>query len=184
MFSYSEQFSSAATSNIESQLASFNALAKLAVTGVEKVIALNLAAAKASAEESLAGTRQLLSAGDAKEFFSRAAEQVKPNPEKLTSYSRHLTDILATTRAEFTKEAETQFAEASAKVTALVDEAAKKAPAGTENAVSMLKTVIINANAGYEQLSKSTKQAVETLEAQAATATDAAEKAISEAAKQ
>ncbi len=184
MLSFSEQFSSATKSSLESQLASFSALTNHAFTGVEKVLALNLAAAKASAEESLAATKQLLSASDPNEFFSLAATQAKPNSEKLTSYSRHLTDILSTTRTEFTKEVEAQFAEAGAKVTALVDEATKNAPTGSENAIAMLKSVITNANAGYEQLSKTTKQAVETLEAHAVTAAEATEKAISEAAKQ
>lgn len=184
MFSFTEQFSSAAKSSLQSQLTSFSALTNHAFTGMEKVLALNLAAVKASVDESLATTKQLLSAVDSKEFFSLTATQATPIPEKLTSYSRHLTEILTATRTEITREVEAQFAEAGSKVTALVEEAAKTAPSGSENAVAMLKSIITNANASYEQLSKTTKQAVETLEAHATTAADAAEKAVSDAAKQ
>jgi hypothetical protein len=40
----------------------------------------------------------------------------------------------------------------------------KNAPAGSETYVSALKTAISNANAGYEQFTKTTKQAVEAIE--------------------
>jgi hypothetical protein len=47
----------------------------------------------------------------------------------------------------------------------LVEEVTKNAPASSENAVSMLKSAIGNASAGYEQFTKTTKQAVEVMEA-------------------
>ena len=40
----------------------------------------------------------------------------------------------------------------------------KNAPAGTENVVAAFKASLGNANAGYEQLTKTTKQAVESIE--------------------
>jgi hypothetical protein len=66
--------------------------------------------------------------------------------------------------AEFSKAAESQFAEVNRKVISLVDEVTKNAPAGSETYVSALKTAISNANAGYEQFTKTTKQAVEAIE--------------------
>ena len=63
----------------------------------------------------------------------------------------------------------------------LIDEVTKNAPAGSEQAVTALKTVVGNINAGYEQLSKTTKQAVQTMEENLTKATQqftqAAEKA-------
>jgi flagellar hook-basal body complex protein FliE len=47
----------------------------------------------------------------------------------------------------------------------LFDEVSKNAPAGSEQFVSFFKTAITNMNSGYEQLSKTTKQAVDTIEA-------------------
>ena len=46
-----------------------------------------------------------------------------------------------------------------------MDEVSKNAPAGTENAVALFKSALNNANAGYEQFTKSAKAAAETLEA-------------------
>jgi phasin family protein len=165
MFPMSEQLSAATKSQIESQIAMFNTLAAKAFESMEKVIELNVNATKASIEESNATVKQLLSAKDPQEFFALSAAQAQPNTEKALAYSRHLASIASSTQAEFTKAAETQIAENNRKVSALVDELAKSAPAGSENAVAAFKAVIGNANAGYEQFSKSTKQAVETIEA-------------------
>ena len=46
----------------------------------------------------------------------------------------------------------------------LVDTVSKNAPAGSEQAIALVKSAIGNATAGYEQLSKTAKQAAETLQ--------------------
>ena len=187
MFSNSQLFSSVTKALFESQLATLNALTTTAFEGVEKVIALNLAAAKASPAESAVAAKQLSSAKDPKEFFALAAAHAQSNAEEMMLYSRHLTDIVSSNQAEFTKAAEAQFAETKSKVTALVDAVTKNAPAGSENAVAILKSAIGNASAGYEQLSKVTKHAVETVDAHVAKATDqflqAVETTVAKAAK-
>jgi phasin family protein len=178
MFTVPEQFSAATKANFESQLAMLNALTAKAFEGVEKVIQLNISAGRASLEESSATARQLMAAKDA---------QAQPNAEKAIAYGRHLAGIASSTQAEFAKATESQIAEATRKVSTLVDEVTKNAPAGSENAVAILKSMIGNASAGYEQLTKSAKQAVETIEANVANATSqftqAAEKAAPRAAR-
>ncbi|MGZ9713733.1 TIGR01841 family phasin [Glaciimonas sp. GNP009] len=171
MFSNLDKFSSATKAAFESQFATSSALVSKIMESSEKAIALNIAAAKAYAEESSIATKQLLSAKDPQAFFALIASQAKLNAEKAASYSSHLTEIASSVKADLTQAAEAQIAESKSKVTALVEEVAKSAPAGSENAVAMLKSVVSNANAGYEQLSKTTKQAVETVEANVAKAT-------------
>lgn len=170
MFSIPEQFSNATKANFEAQFAIFSALTNKAFEGVEKFVDLNLTAAKASLEESSITTRQLLSAKDPQEFFSLASAQAQPTAEKTIAYGRHLANIASSTSAEFSKAAETQIAETNRKVISLVEEVSKNAPAGSENAVAMFKSALGNANAGYEQFSKTAKQAVETIEGNVAQA--------------
>lgn len=164
MFSFQEQFSAATKSNLEAQIALMTAFTNKAFESVEKVIDLNMNVAKASLEESAANVQQLLSAKDPQEFFSLSAAQAQPNVEKALSYGRHLAGIASSTQAEFTKAAEAQIAETNRKVVTLVEELSKNAPAGSENAVAFVKSALGSANAGYEQLSKTTKQAVEAFE--------------------
>ncbi len=164
MFSFQEQFSAATKSNLEAQIALMTAFTSKAFESVEKVIDLNMNVAKASLEESATNVQQLLSAKDAQEFFSLSAAQTQPNAEKALAYGRHLAGIASSAQAEFTKAAEAQIAETNRKVVTLVEELSKNAPAGTENAVAFVKSALGSANAGYEQLSKTTKQAVEAFE--------------------
>ena len=170
MFSIPEQFSNATKANFEAQFAIFSALTNKAFEGVEKFVDLNLTAAKASLEESSITTKQLLSAKDPQEFFSLASAQAQPTAEKTIAYGRHLANIASSTSAEFSKAAETQIAETNRKVISLVEEVSKNAPAGSENAVALFKSALGNANAGYEQFSKTAKQAVESIESNVAQA--------------
>jgi phasin family protein len=164
MFAIPEQFSNATKANLESQFAVFSALTAKAFEGMEKLVDLNITAAKASLEESSATARQLLSVKDPQEFFSLTSAQAQPTAEKAMSYGRQVASIVAGTQAEFTKAAESQIAETSRKVISLVDEVSKNAPAGSENVVAAFKAGISNVNAGYEQMSKTAKQAAQTVE--------------------
>jgi phasin family protein len=187
MFAIPEQFSNATKANLESQFAIFSSLSAKAFEGMEKLVELNLTAAKASLDETSVTTRQLLAAKDPQEFFSLTAAQAQPTAEKAMSYSRQVAAIAAGTQAEFTKAAELQIAETNRKVISLVDEVTKNAPAGSENVVSVIKATIGNANAGYEQLSKTAKQAMEAVETNVNAAvsqfTQAAQNAVPKAAK-
>ena len=172
MTTLSEQFSAAAKANYESQVALLTQFASKTFEGVEKLVDLNLKATKSSLEESRDAAQQLLTAKDAQEFFSLSSAQAQPTVEKTLAYGRHLAGIFSSTQAELTKTAEAQFAEVNRKMISLIDEAAKNAPAGSENAISFVKTTIGNLNAGYEQFTKSAKQAAEAVEANVTTAVD------------
>lgn len=182
-----EQFASAAKTNIEAQLSIITALTTKAFESVEKVVDLNLNAAKASLEDSAVTVRQLLAAKDAQEFLSLTAAQAQPTAAKAIAYSRHLAGIAAAAQAEFTRATEEQIAETGRKVSALVDDVSKNAPAGSENVIAIMKSAIGNANAGYEQFSRTTKQAVEVMEANLNNAvsqfSDAAEKTAASASR-
>ncbi|HVK94073.1 MAG TPA: phasin family protein [Noviherbaspirillum sp.] len=170
MFNIPEQFSAVAKANLEAQLSVFTTLTSKAFESVEKMVDLNLNAAKASLEDSSIAAKQLLSAKDPQEFFSLTAAQAQPTAAKAIAYGRHLAGIATTAQAEFTRAAEEQIAETGRKVSAMVDDVSKNAPAGSENVIAIVKSAIGNANAGYEQFSKSTKHAVEVMEANMNTA--------------
>lgn len=170
MFTIPEQFSSAAKANFEAQLSLFASLTNKAFESVEKVVDLNLNVAKASLEDTSIAARQLLTAKDPQEFFSLTAAQAQPTAAKAIAYGRHLAGIATSAQAEFTRAAEEQIAETGRKFSSLVEDVSRNAPAGSENVIAFVKSAIGNANAGYEQLTKTTKQAVEVMEANMNTA--------------
>ena len=182
MFTLPEQFSAATKANFDAQLAMFTAFTSKAIESVEKVVELNMTVAKTSFEESNAAAKQLMSIKDPQEFFTLSAAHTQPSAEKALAYARHLQSITASVQAEFAKTTEAQVADTNRKVVAFVEEISKNAPAGSENAIALLKSAIGNANASYDQFNKSTKQAVETLEANLNTAVNQISQATTKAA--
>jgi phasin family protein len=164
MFAIPEQFSNATKSAFEAQFALYSALSAQTFDSVEKLVALNLTTAKNSLAESTATARALLAVKDPQQFISLTTGKVQPAAEKALAYGREVTAIVRGTGAEFSKAAESQMVEANRKVLSLVDEVTRNAPAGSEQFVSAMKTAIGNASAGYEHISKTAKQAAETME--------------------
>lgn len=174
-----EQFAAANKANLETLFG----LTNKAFEGVEKLVELNLQVAKAAIGEAADNTKALLSVKDAQELLALQAAMLQPSAEKAAAYGRHLYDIAAATSTEVTKTAEAQFADAQKKFMGAVDAAAKNAPAGTENAVSLVKSAITAANNAFESVHKASKQAADMAEANFNAMTTTAVKATQAAPK-
>jgi len=181
MFTLPEQFSAATKANFDAQFAVFSALTGKTIESLEKVVELNLTVAKTAFEESNQAAKQLIGAKDVQEFFSLTAAHAQPSADKAVAYARHLASITSGAQAEFTKAAEAHVADTNRKVVAFVDEISKNAPAGSENAIALLKSAIGNASASYDQINKSAKQVAETLEANLTTAVNQISQATTKA---
>jgi phasin family protein len=131
---------------------------------MEKLVELNITAAKATLEESSQTAKQLMGAKNPQEFFTLTASHAQPTAEKAISYGRQVAAITSGTQQEFSRAAEEQIAENGRKVLSLVEEVSRNAPAGTENVVAAFKAGITNASAGYEQFTKTAKQAAQVVE--------------------
>jgi phasin family protein len=169
-----EQVVAAQKANLETLFG----LTQKAFEGVEKLVELNIQASKAALNESAAHSQAVLSVKDAQELLALQAGLMQPLAEKTAAYSRHLYDIASGTGAEFAKAAEAQASDAQAKFMAVVDNAAKNAPAGSETAVAAMKSAVNAASTAMESVQKAVKQATEMAEANfntvAATAVNAA----------
>ncbi len=154
-----------------------------AFEGVEKLVELNLQVAKAAMGEAADHARAAMSVKDAQELLALQATMLQPAAEKAAAYSRHLYDIAASTQAEVAKVAEAQFAEAQKKFAAGVETVLKNAPAGSENAVALVKSAMAAANNAYDSVSKAAKQAADVAEANFTAVTNTAVKASQAAAK-
>jgi phasin family protein len=181
MISNSDQYTAVNKAFFESQLATFYELTNIVMEGTEKIVALNLAAAKASTEESTAAVKELLVAKDPQAFMALAAKYAKPNIEKVNAYNQHLASIAADTKAEFTKIAEEQTADVRTKVTEFVNTIAKNAPAGSENVIAILKSSMEATNVGLDKIHSATKQTAETVEKHVAKAAEQASHSVKRA---
>jgi phasin family protein len=157
------------------------ALSQTFFDATERMLELNLAAAKATLEESVEKTQALLSVKDVQEFLALSGGLTQPTFEKVVSYSRTVYGIANGANAEVSRIVEAQIAESNKKVAQLIDFAAKNAPAGSEPAVSVFKSAVAAANTAYDTFAKATKQAVELAESNVAAATSATMKAAAAA---
>ncbi|WP_291010139.1 TIGR01841 family phasin [Hydrogenophaga sp.] len=174
-----EQIVAAQKANIETIFG----LTQKAFEGVEKLVELNVQATKAAMSESANNAQAMLSVKDAQELLTLQAALMQPLAEKTVAYSRHLYDIASGTGAEFTKAAEAQSADAQKKFMAVVDNAAKNAPAGSETAVTMMKSAVSAANNAMESVQKAVKQATEMAESNFNTVTTQATSAVKASSK-
>jgi hypothetical protein len=120
----------------------------------------------------------VLAVKDVQELFALQAGLVQPAADKAAAYGRQVYDIASAAQADLNKLLEAQFADAQQKMLALVEAAAKNAPAGSENAVALVKSAVAAANNAVQTAQKAAKQAASAAEANfqtlAAQATSAA----------
>ena len=153
------------------------ALSQTWFDAAERLMELNLAAAKATLEESVERTQALLSVRDVQELLALSGGMTQPTLEKAVSYSR----IANGAGTEVSRIVDAQIAETNKKVAQLIDFAAKNSPAGSETGVSMLKSAVAAANTAYDTFARASRQAVAMAESNVSAATSAALKSASAA---
>ena len=139
-------------------------LSHQAFAGVEKLVELNMAAAKAAMSDNQNHVHALMSVKDVQELMALQAGYLQPMSEKAVSFSRHMYEIASSTSNEFGKAVEEKATEAQKAVAGFVDTAAKNAPAGSETAVAMIKSGLAQATTAYDAMTKAAKQAADTAE--------------------
>jgi phasin family protein len=172
-----EQIIATQKSNVETLFG----LTHKAFEGLEKLVELNLQVARTAMGEAAETAKAAMSVKDAQELMALQAGLLQPAAEKAAAYSRHLYDIAAATNAEVTKVAEATASDAQTKFMAAVDTAAKSAPAGSENAVALVKSAMAAASNAFEGVQKAVKQAGDVAEANFQAISNTAVKATQQA---
>jgi phasin family protein len=174
-----EQLMASHKANIETLFG----LTQKAFEGVEKLVELNVQATKAALAETANNAQSVMGVKDAQELLALQASMVQPLAEKTAAYSRHLYDIAQSAGAEISKTFEGQTAEAQKKFADLVESATQNAPAGSETAVTMMKSAMTAANTAFESVQKAVKQAGDMAETNFNTVSDSALSATKSASK-
>ncbi len=172
MFTNPEQFASATKAIFDFQITTFNMLTSKTVESMEQVLALNMATGKAALEDSQATVKQFADTKDPQAMLALTAAKMNPSSEAATAYNSQLTEIITEIKTDFTNAADAHIIEAKNNLTALIHDVTKNVPPGSENAVAIVKVAIQNAFSGYEQVTKATKQAVATVEAEVSKAAE------------
>lgn len=154
-----------------------------ALEGVEKLVELNVATAKATLNDSAAHAQAVLSVKDAQELLSLQSNLLQPLAEKTAAYHRQVYEIASGSAAELGKAVEGKVAQTQASFASMVDTASQNAPAGSETAVAMMKSAMSAAQNAYESVQKAVKQASDVAEANITQLSKTAAQAVPAAAK-
>jgi phasin family protein len=174
-----EQIAAAQKANLET----LSGLTNQALKSIEKLVELNMHIAKQSLGDSMSSAKKALEIKDVQQLLAHQAEAVQPMAEKIMAYSRHLYELAHETQASFTKSAEQEFQAGQKKITALVEDWTKNAPAGSDAAVNAMKQAIASANNVFETSQKAVKHAVEVAQTNLSTASNTVEKKMKSASK-
>ena len=177
MYQAPEQFAALNKANLEAA----TRFANVAFGGAERLLEIQMKAAKAALTDGVDNAKTLASVKDLQQFAEVKDTVAQPAFEKAADYVKSVYDVATETQAEFGKLIEQQFAAFNKQVVVALDKFAENAPAGSEVGISALKSAIVTSNAAYENLSKAAKQLNETaktnLEAAAKRAAPVAKKA-------
>ena len=170
-----EQLVAASQANLET----LTALANSAINRAERLAELNLNTVRSVLEDTVATTRRLAEVKNPQDLAGMQTELAKPMIDKAVAYARSVQEIATEGQQEVSKLFEVQIAELNKNFNAALEQAAKSAPAGSEEVFAAVKTALASANNLFDNASKAAKQAAEIAEANLAAATEATMKAIS-----
>jgi phasin family protein len=161
--------------NLETALQAAN----IALGGAERLVELQLAAAKAMVADSARTAKALTEVKDPKELLSVQGFAVEPQAEKAIAFARNVYEVAVKTQADFVKLLEERTAEVNQETIATLEQVAKTAPAGAgaDAVVAAVKQAVAASSNAYDTMSKAAKQVAEMTEANVtAIATKAAPK--------
>lgn len=135
--------------------------AGVALHGAERLVDLQLKAAKSAFADGIESAKALAAVKDLQELTALKDQIAQPSLEKATAYAKDVFDLATATQAEFGKLVEQQFADFNKQVVTGLDKLVKNAPAGSELGIAAIKSGIAAANATYDNLSKVARQFTE-----------------------
>ena len=135
--------------------------AGVAIQGAERMLDLQLKAAKAAFADGVENAKTLATIKDVQQLAALKDELARPAIEKATAYAKSVYDVTTATQAEINKLVEEQVSEFNKQVVTALDKMVKTAPAGSEVGIAALKSGIAAVNSAYDNLSKVAKQFTE-----------------------
>ena len=167
MFQAPEQLMALNKANLEAAVR----FAGIALEGAERMLELQLKAAKIAFADGVQQAKAFTEIKDVQEIAQLRNTLAQPTMEKATSYVKSVYDVVSATQSEMNKLVEEQVAEFNKQVVTGLDKVVKSAPAGSEVALAAVKSAITAVNSAYDNISKSAKQFTEMTQANVEAAT-------------
>jgi phasin family protein len=161
MYQTPEQFVAINKANLETAMK----FAGVALQGAERILDLQLKAARSAFADSVENAKTIAAVKDLQQLAALKDTMAQPSIEKATAYAKSVYDVASATQAEIGRLVEEQVGEFNKQVVAVLDKMVKTAPAGSEVGIATLKSAIAAVNGSYENMSKVAKQFTEVTQA-------------------
>lgn len=156
---------------------------QIALDNTERLFKVQLEASKSALEEGVKNAKAVAEVKDVQELIALRAKLAETGVEKALAFSRSVYEVASEAQAELTKLIEDSLAAYGKGVANFVDRAAKSAPAGSDVAVTALKSTVAATTAAFDTLTKATKQVASFADASVKAATQATAAAVKPTAK-
>jgi phasin family protein len=146
-------------------------LANATFVGLEQLVNLNLSAAKTAFELNTKNFKALSEITDVQGLVAFRAKVTESGVENVLSYSRDAYEVVSGAQAEVSKVMEAGMSTLNKNLASVVDKAVKSAPAGSDVAVTALKSTMAATSAAIDSLTKASRQVVDFTDASVRAAT-------------
>lgn len=168
MINAPEQVGAFGKANLESALK----LANIALDTTERMVSLQLTAAREALAENANQAKALLSARDPQELLAIQQSLGQPSLQRMMGYSRSVYELATQVHAELTKMTGARIADMNSQLATTLATMGQSA-AGSDAAVAVIKSAMAAANTAYDNLTKAAKQMTDMTEANVSAATEA-----------
>ena len=179
MYQTPEQIIAMNKANLEATMR----FAGVAIEGAERMIDLQMKAAKSAFADSIQSAKALAAVKDFQELAALKDTLAQPSMEKASAYAKSVYDLTSETQAEISKLVEAQVSDFNKEVVAGLDKMVKTAPAGSEVGVAAIKSAIAAVNSSYDNLTKVAKQFAQASQANIEAATTKATASVKKSSK-
>lgn len=132
--------------------------AAVALEGTQRLIDLQLKAAKTAVNDTVQSAQLIGSVRDFEQLASLKDTLVQPGVEKAAAYAKEVYDVATTNQAELGKLLEEQVTEYNKQVISTLDQIVKTAPAGSEVGIAAMKQTLAAVNSGFDNMTKVARQ--------------------------
>jgi phasin family protein len=156
MYNPTEQIAELSKTNVASAIK----LASMSIDKAEKLVTLNLNAAKLALAQGVEGAQAAASVKDVQELLALRSKIAELGVQSALGYSRTLYELSSEAQTEFSALAEEAWSAYTKGVASWVEKASASAPAGSDVALNAFRSTIAASTAAFDQFQKATKQVV------------------------
>jgi phasin family protein len=154
MYNATEPFAELGKANVSNAIK----FASLSIDKAEKIVALNLNAAKLALAQGVEGAQAAAGVKDVQELAALRSKLQELGVQTALGYSRSLYEISTEAQSEFSALAEEAWSAYTKGVASFVEKASQSAPAGSDVAFNAFKSTIAASTAAFDQFQKAARQ--------------------------